>query len=139
MNQATMPLDIHIEAVSNKMLWTGRIISTLVTLFMLMDGVMKLFKPAPVVQGTLALGYPESSIVGIGVALLVCTVLYAIPRTAVLGAICVTGYLGGAIASQVRLQAPLFNIVFPFLFCVLVWLGLVLRDGQLRRLIPLRS
>ncbi len=100
---------------------------------------MKLVKPAPVVEATVRLGYSESVIIPIGIVLLVCTVLYLIPRTYVLGAILLTGYLGGAVATHVRAGEPLFSIVFPIIFGVLIWLGLYLRDDRLRRLIPLRS
>jgi DoxX-like family len=98
---------------------------------------MKLFKPVFVVQATVKLGYPESTIVGIGIALLVCTLLYAIPRTAVLGAVLLTGYLGGAVASNVRVGAPLFNVAFPIVFATLVWGSLWLRDRRLEQLLPL--
>jgi hypothetical protein len=121
---------------SKKRLWASRILSTLPALFLLVDGGMKLFKPPVVVKSTLELGYPESSIVGIGLVLLSCTILYMIPRTAVLGAILLTGYLGGAVATQVRVSGPLFNIVFPVIFGCLLWGGLWLRDINLRRLIP---
>jgi uncharacterized membrane protein len=93
---------------------------------------MKLVKPAIVVKATRELGYPESEIVGIGLVLLVCTLLYLFPRTSVLGAIFLTGYLGGAIASQVRVQASWFNVVFAFVFACLVWGGLWLRDVRVR-------
>ena len=96
---------------------------------------MKLFKPIFVVQATRQLGYPESEIVGIGVTLLVSTLLYIFPRTAPLGAILLTGYLGGAIASQVRIQAPWFNVIFAFFFACLVWAGLWLRDLRVRGLL----
>jgi hypothetical protein len=96
---------------------------------------MKLFKPPFVVEATVRLGYPESTIVGIGVMLLVCTVLYVIPRTAVLGAILLTGYLGGAVASNVRAETLLFNVVFPVLFGVVVWASLVLRDKRLESIL----
>jgi hypothetical protein len=141
MNEVNIPgvAAINTAATSKKMVWAGRIISGIMTLFMLLDGVMKLIKPEPVVKGTMQLGFPESTIVGIGIVLLIGTVLYLIPRTAVLGAILLTGYLGGAIASQVRVSAVLFNIVFPFIFGVLVWFGLFLRDRRVRDLIPLRS
>ena len=109
-------------------------------LFLFVDGVAKLVKPAPVVEGTLQLGYPESVILGLGIVLLTCTVLYIIPRTAVLGAILLTGYLGGAIATHVRVGNPLFShILFPVYIAVLIWGGLYLRDARLRALIPLRS
>jgi sorbitol-specific phosphotransferase system component IIC len=136
--EIVMQMDIQTPAISKGMLWTGRIISTLIVLFMLMDAVMKLVQPEAVVKGTAELGYPVSSIGGIGIALLIATILYAIPQTSVLGAILLTGYLGGAVASEVRIGAtPLAS--FPFIFGVLVWLGLVLRDSRLRALIPLRS
>jgi len=102
-----------------------------------MDGVMKLFKPPFVVASTLQLGYSESMIVGIGATLLFCTLLYVIPRTAVLGAILVTGYLGGAVASNVRAATQLFNIAFPVIMACLVWAGLWLRYRDVRRLLPL--
>jgi hypothetical protein len=100
-----------------------------------MDGGMKLFKPPFVIEATARLGYPESTIVGIGVTLLVCTVLYLIPRTAVLGAILLTGYLGGAVASNVRAGTPFFNMVFPMLFGVTVWASLVLRNKHLESIL----
>lgn len=100
-------------------------------LFLLSDGGMKLFKPPFVLQATAQLGYPESTIVGIGVALLVCSLLYVMPRTAILGALFLTGYLGGAVASNLRAATPLFNIAFPLLFAVLVWAPLVLRNRRL--------
>ena len=100
---------------SKTRLWVGRILSTLVVLFLVMDGVMKLFKPAFVVAATIKLGYPESTIVGIGATLLVCTLFYVIPRTAVLGAILITGYLEGAVASNVRAGNQLFNTLFPLI------------------------
>jgi hypothetical protein len=124
---------------SKRRLWTGRIMSTLPALFLLVDGVGKLVKLAPVVQGTVQLGYPESVLLGLGIVLLSCTVLYMIPRTAVLGAILLTGYLGGAVATHVRVGSPLFShILFPVYLAVLLWGGLYLRDERLRALIPLR-
>ncbi len=119
-------------SISRKQLWTGRVLSGVASAFFLMDGAMKLAKPAPVVQATLQLGYPESTILGIGIVLLVCTVLYLIPRTALLGAVLLTGYLGGAVASHVRVSAPWFNILFPVFFGCVVWAGLYLRDRRLR-------
>jgi hypothetical protein len=126
--------------ISPKMLWAGRIISGLTALFLLFDGVLKLVKPAPVVEGTVRLGYPESVILSLGIVLLVCTVLYVIPPTAVLGAILLTGYLGGAVATHVRVSDPLFShVLFPVYLGVLLWGGLYLRDDRLRALIPLKS
>jgi DoxX-like family len=121
--------------ISNLQLWTGRIMSGLAALFLLWDGVMKLLKPAFVVKATRDLGYPESDIVGIGVVLLACTLLYLIPRTSALGAVLLTGYLGGAIASQVRAEASWFNVVFAFVFACLVWGGVWLREVRVRDLL----
>ena len=135
-----MPLATQTAPVSKKMLWTGRIMTALVVLFLLMDGVMKLFNPAPVVEGMTKLGYPLSLTSVIGIVLLISVVLFAIPRTSILGAILLTGYLGGAVASQLRVGLPLFsNVLFPVYMGVLIWGGLSLRDERLRALIPLRS
>ena len=122
---------------SNKRRWAGHILGALPALFLLVDGGMKVFKPPVVVEATVKLGYPESAIVGIGVLLLVCTFLYLIPRTAVLGAVALTGYLGGAVATQVRVSAGAFNILFPVFLGCLVWSGLWLRDPRLEQLLPL--
>ena len=134
-----MQADIQTAPVSKKKLWAGRIISALPALFLLMDGVMKLVKPAPVVEATVRLGYPESVIFGLGIVLLACTILYLIPTTSVLGAILLTGYLGGAVATHVRVGEGLFPVSFPVILGVLIWLGLYLRDDRLRALVPLRS
>ena len=123
------------ESQSRKQLWTGRVLSGLVSAFFLLDAGMKLFKPAPVVQATLKLGYPESTIVGLGIVLLACTILYLIPRTAIFGAILLTGYLGGAVASDLRVSAPWFNILFPIVFGCVAWAGLYLRDRRLRSIL----
>ena len=126
-------------AVSKKALWAGRIISALPILFLLMDGVMKLVRPVVVVETTVKLGYPAAVILPLGIVLLVCTILYAVPRTSVLGAILLTGYLGGAVASHVRVGDPLLtHVLFPVYLAVLIWGGLWLRDERLRSLIPLR-
>lgn len=100
---------------------------------------MKLAKPAVVVEATKQLGYPESTIVGIGVVLLACTLLYLIPRTAILGAVLLAGYLGGAVASNVRAGQPLFNIIFPVILATIAWGGLWLRDTRLQQLLPLKQ
>ena len=125
--------------VSKARLWAGRILSVLPALFLLVDGAMKLVKPEPVVKATVELGYAETVIVPLGVVLLASTILYLIPRTAVLGAILLTGYLGGAVATQVRVGHGLFEILFPLMLGVLLWGGLWLRDDRLRALIPLRT
>jgi hypothetical protein len=119
-------------SISRKRLWAGRILSGAAALFCLIDGGMKLFKPPVVVAATLQLGYPQSAIVGIGAVLLACTILYLIPRTAILGAVLLTGYLGGAVATYVRVSGPLFNNLFPIFFACFVWGGLYLRDKRLR-------
>jgi len=126
--------------ISKGRLWGGRVLSGLPALLLLADGIAKLVRPAPVVEGTVKLGYPESSIIPIGVALLVSTILYLISRTFVLGAILLTGYLGGAVATHVRVGDPLFtHILFPVYFGIMLWGGLYLRDDRLRALVPLRS
>ena len=129
---------IQAAPVSKKMLWAGLVLGGLPALFLLFDGIMKLVKPEPVVKATVELGYPESVILGLGIVLLACTVLYLIPRTAVLGAILLTGYLGGAVATHVRVEEGLFPIAFPVVFGALLWGGLYLRDERLRSLIPWR-
>ena len=116
----------------------GYILSFLPVLFLLADAVGKLIKPEPVITGTVELGYREDVIVPLGVLLLICTVLYAIPQTAVLGAILLTGYLGGTVATHVRVGSPLFtHTLFGVYLGVLLWLGLYLRDARLRELVPL--
>ena len=134
MQAATRP-----ALVSNKMLWAGRVLWTLVVMFLLFDSSIKLLQLAPAMEGTIRLGYPASLIRTIGLILLVCTVLYTIPRTSIVGAILLTGYLGGAVASQLRIGEPLIShILFPVYFGVLLWAGLFLRDERLRALVPLR-
>lgn len=120
-------------------IWAGRIISALAILFLIFDSVVKVLSMAPAVESSTQLGYPASLVVGIGILELACLAVYVIPRTAVLGAILLTGYLGGAIATQVRAGSPLFNIVFPVIVGGLIWGGLFLREERLRALIPLRS
>ena len=134
-----MQSDTHNAPVSKKMVWAGRIVSALPALFLLVDGGMKLIKPAVVVDATVKLGYPETVIFPLGIVLLGCTILYLIQRTAILGAILLTGYLGGAVATHVRMGEGAFSIVFPITFGVLIWGGLWLRDNRLRALIPLRK
>jgi hypothetical protein len=135
----TILMTTNVASTSKKQFWAARILSGLPALFLLVDGGMKLVKPGVVVEATVQLGYPESAIVGIGLALLASTLLYVIPRTAILGAIFLTGYLGGAVATYVRVGGPVFNIIFPVIFGTLLWGGLWLRDGRLRQLLPLRA
>jgi hypothetical protein len=119
------------------MVLTGRIISGFAALFLLFDGVARMVRFAPYVEGTVQFGYPEHLATPIGVVLTVCTLLYVIPRTAVLGAILLTGYLGGATASHVRVEDPFF--LFAATFGVLVWAGLYLREPRLRALLAPRA
>ncbi len=121
---------------SKKMVWTGRVVSAIPVLLMLLSAVMKLLKVAPVVQGFPRYGYPESQIVMIGVLELLSCIVYLIPSTAVLGAILMTGYLGGATATNVRVGDP--SYVMTVLLGVFVWGGLFFRDARLRALIPFR-
>ena len=125
--------------VSKGTVWAGRVASALPVLFLLIDGGAKLFKPAPVIEATTQLGYSESTIVPIGIVLIVCTILYLIPKTSVLGAILVTGFLGGAVATHVRAGTGAFPVVFPVILGGLLWLGLYLRNPSLRPLVPLTS
>lgn len=126
-------------AVSKKRLWTGRIISAVPVLFLLVDGVMKLMNAAPVLEAQARLGYPPSLAPAIGILELVCLIVYVVPRTAVLGAILLTGYLGGATATHVRIGGDPFSVLFPGIIGALLWGGLYLRDRCLRALLPLRS
>jgi hypothetical protein len=121
------------------LVWAGLIVSAIPSLFLLMDGVMKLFKPEFVVKATTDLGFPEGVIVGLGIVVLACLALYVIPQTSVLGAILLTGYLGGAVAAHVRHDGEVFPVVFPVIFGAFLWGGLLLRDARLRALLPLRS
>jgi hypothetical protein len=130
---------IGFQRVSGARITAGYILSGLSSLFLLFDGILKLFKPAVVVNGTVELGYNESVIIPLGIVLTASTVLYLIPRTAVLGAILLTGYLGGAVATHVRVGAGAFPIVFPVIFGALVWGGLFLRDTRIAELLPLRK
>ena len=134
-----MPSTAQAAPVSTKALWAGRIISTLAVLFLLFDGVTKVMKVAPVLQASAQLGFPVSLIVTIGAVLVICTVIYVIPSTSILGAILLTGYLGGAVAIQARIGNPLFETFFPVIFGALIWAGIFLRDHRLRALIPWRK
>jgi hypothetical protein len=102
---------------------------------MIFDGGVKVLKLAPAVEGTAKLGYPASIVFPLGIVALACTALYAIPRTSVLGAILLTGYLGGATATQVRVGST--SYLFPVVLGILLWLGIYLRDIRVRGLVPL--
>jgi hypothetical protein len=140
-NQGETHMSSQAQAVwrSKIMRWIGWIISSIVLLFLLFDGISKLMLIAPVVEATTQIGYPEDLIRPIGIIGLACAVLYAVPRTAVLGAVLLTGFLGGAVASHLRLEDPLFShVLFGGYVGILVWGGLYLRDDRLRALFPLR-
>ena len=127
------------QTVSNPSRWAGRIASALPALFLLFGAVIHMMKIPPVVDAFAQLGYPLSVAVPLGIVELVCLALYAIPQTSVLGAILLTGYLGGAVATHVRVGAGLFPVLFPVILGVLFWGGLLLRDQRLRALIPWRA
>lgn len=125
--------------ISKPTLWTGRVLSTLAILFLLFDGIMKFFMdklPPEALEAGAALQWPIEKMPLVGTILLICTILYIIPRTAILGAILLTGYLGGAVASHVRVSNPLFtHTLFPIYIAILIWLGLYLRDMRTRNLL----
>jgi uncharacterized membrane protein YphA (DoxX/SURF4 family) len=121
------------------MLWTGRILSALPVLMLLFSATSKFMMPPEAAKGFEHLGYPVSLAFGLGIVELICTLLYVIPRTSVLGAILLAAYLGGATASHVRAGDPFSVFYMPILLGILVWLGLYLRDPRLRALLPLRS
>ena len=134
-----MPTAAGYAATSNGAIWTGRVLSGLVIAFLLADGAMKLVPLAVVVETSEQLGIPGHLARTLGVLTILCTVLYAFPRTAVLGAILLTGYLGGAMAIHLRAGSPLFtHLLFGFYLGLMVWGGLYLRDARLRAMIPFR-
>jgi hypothetical protein len=134
-----MPTDFQTPSGSKAMLWTGRTMSGVVVLFLFVDGATKLMMIPAVADATAQIGYPLDLVRPIGIIGLVCAILYAVPRTAVLGAILTTGLLGGAIASKMRLEQPLFSqVLFGVYVGILAWGGLYLRDARLRALFPLR-
>jgi hypothetical protein len=132
LHPATLPVDL-----SRKSVITGRILSGIAVLFLLFDAIGKLLRPVAVLEGTTQLGWPVSVILPLGIIQLVCLIAYLVPRTSFLGAILWTGYLGGAVATHVRIGNPLFShILFPVYIAALLWLGLWLRDRRLRTLLP---
>jgi hypothetical protein len=117
----------------------GRILTGLAALFLAMDGIMKLAKPEPVVDSMIELGYPVRLTVGIGLLLLACLAVHLYPRTSALGAVLLTGYLGGAIATHLRVENGLFELTFPIIIGAFIWVGLYLRDERLRALVAPRG
>ncbi len=130
----------QVTSPSKGSIWTGRVISALIVLFLLFDSVLKFMKPAPVVETFAHLGLSMSLANPLGIILIVCALLYAIPQTSILGAILLSGYLGGAVCTHLRVGDPLFShILFPTYMGALLWLAIYLRDVRLRALIPFRS
>lgn len=135
-----MEIPVANHSTSRGKLWTGRVFTALPVAFLAFDAVMKFVKPAPVTEAFAKLGYPIETAVALGVVLLVSTILYAIPRTANLGAVLLTGYLGGAISTHVRVGDPLFShILFPVYMAAMIWGGLYLRDARVRKFFALRA
>jgi hypothetical protein len=129
-----------VPPLNQKAVWAGRIVSTIAVVFLLFDSTIKLMKLPIVLKSFADLGYPSELAVEIGIVLLVCVGVYLIPQTSILGAIVLTGYLGGAVATQLRVGNPLLsNVLFPIYVGVLVWLGLYLREPRLRVLVPWRQ
>lgn len=135
----TQLADTQPATVSSAAVWVGGIITVLVVAFLAFDGVAKILKVAPVVKASEELGLPPNTIVGIGIVLIACSAIYAVPQTAVLGAILLTAHLGGATAIHVRAGSGAFPVVFSIAFGVLVWVGLVLREPRLLWTILLRQ
>jgi hypothetical protein len=134
----TVKADVGAGSASKATLWTGRILTTLSVLFLLFDGVAKVMKVAPVMEASARLGIPGPVTPGLGAVLIAATLIYAFPRTSLLGAILLTGYLGGAICAHLRVSDPAFPTLFPGLFAAIVWGGLYLREPRLQALIPVR-
>jgi len=129
-----------VQSSAKKRSIAGYALTAFVALFLTFDTVMKVLQLAPAMQGTIELGYPASTVLTIGLIELVCLVLYLVPRTSVLGALVLTGYLGGAIATHVRVGSPLpTHTLFPIYVALMVWGGLYLRESRLRELLPFRT
>lgn len=124
--------------ISKPALWVGYVLSVLGVLFLLFDGVVK-FVPVAYTSSFESLGFPLGLAIFVGILDMVCLIIYAIPRTSFFGAVLLTGYLGGAVVLQVRVAAPLFNMIFPLILGVLLWGGLFLRDTRLRALFSLKG
>lgn len=132
-------MQTHVSDTSKAALWTGRVLGGLAAAFLIFDSIGKLLRVQPVIEGTVSLGYPVGVIIPLGVTLLTCVLVYLVPRTAVLGALLLTGYLGGAVATHVRVGNPLLtHTLFPTYVAALLWGGLMLRDRRLRAFLPFR-
>jgi hypothetical protein len=119
-------------------LWIGRILSALAVIFLAFDSSIKLMRLPVVLEATAQLGFPQGSIVLVGIVLLACTLVYVIPRTRVVGAVLLTGYLGGAVAAQMRVGNPPFETVFPIIVGSVIWAGILVRDHRVRALLASR-
>jgi hypothetical protein len=126
-------------STSKGMLWTGRIISGLVVLFLLFDCITKIIKIPKVIEESAKVGIGASVVFYIGLTLLISVILYVIPQTSVLGAILIAAYLGGAVCANVLVHSPVFSSCIAITFGVLTWLGLYLRESRLRALVPFKS
>lgn len=133
-----MRSETQIVPASKTTLWAGRTMTTIPVLFLLFDGLGKMMKAAPVMEACAQLEIPERVVPGLGVVLIVATLIYAIPRTSVLGAIVLTGYLGGATWTHVRMGGPVLPIAFPSLVAAMIWGGLSMCEPRLRALLPVR-
>jgi hypothetical protein len=133
-----MSIEPRTPVLAGKAAWAGRILTTLAVLFLLMDGVAKVIMIEPVRQACAELDIPEWTVPGLGVVLVASTLAYAVPQTALLGAVLLTGYLGGAVWTHVRMGGPPFSIAFPILLGTIAWLGIYLREPRLRALLPWR-
>jgi hypothetical protein len=120
---------------ARKQLWTGRVLSGLGALFLAFDGAVQVLALPFAVDATVQLGYPADVLPALGLVELVCLVVYLVPRTAPLGAVLWTGYLGGAVATHVRVGNPAFETVFPIVVAAVLWTGLALRDARVRALV----
>ena len=134
-----MEVTLSAAPVSMTRLWVGRILSGLVVAFLVFDGIMKVLQLAPAKETTTQLGYPEHLVLWLGILECACLVLYVLPRTSVLGAVMLTGFLGGAVATHVRFGSPAFSVAFPFIIGAFIWGGLYLREARLASLLPLRK
>lgn len=130
-----MESNLQLSPVSKTQLWTGWIITGLVGLFLLFDAIVKLIMVKEVIEASVRLGYPENTMFGIGLVLLISTILYLIPKSAVLGAILLSAYLGGAVTTHVRVGDPFY---FPIVMGILVWIGIYLREKRLKLVVPFR-
>ena len=128
-----------VAPISNQSRWIGRVLSGLAVAFLIFDTAIKVLNTVPAIEATTGLGYAENVVFGLGVLELVCLAVYLFPRTAILGAVLMTGYLGGAVATHVRAGSDTFSLVFPVIIGALLWGGLWLRDERLRVLIALKG